>query len=139
MRRPSATRSSRSGGACASDSEALRILVADDARVVRRILAALLTSLGHTVVGEAASLQETVAAAIRLEPDVAFVDIALIDDDPQSALDRILEACPASQVIVCAPQDRPGDVRRVVGAGARSAVVRPFLRSRLAEVLAQLR
>jgi DNA-binding NarL/FixJ family response regulator len=113
--------------------------VADDARIVRRVLAELLASLDHTVVAEAASLQESVAATIRFEPDVAFIDVGLLYEEPQRALARIREACAATRVIVCAPLERTADVRRAFGAGANVAVVRPFRRSRLAEALARVR
>lgn len=69
------------------------VLVVDDDAIFRRLIAGLLTGWGHVVVGEAAGVEEALARAIDLRPDVALVDIGLPDGDGFS-LTRQLVAMP---------------------------------------------
>lgn len=55
----------------------LRVAIADDSALLRRGLAALLTSEGLEVVCEAMDAQELLACVAALQPDVAVVDIRM--------------------------------------------------------------
>jgi CheY-like chemotaxis protein len=116
----------------------LRALVVDDARVQRRVLASLLTSLGHEMVAEAATVQEAVAAALRTEPDVVLLDAAIEPANPEEPVLRLREVCPAAAVIACGSPDSAALVACALKAGACDAVARPFVRSLLGEALARL-
>lgn len=101
-------------------------------------MAALLASLGHEVVAEAATVQEAVAAAVRTEPDVVLVDAAIEPENPEEPVQRLRAVHPTAAVIVCGSPDSAPLVARALKAGAHDAVVRPFVRSLLAEALARL-
>ena len=51
----------------------MKVLVADDSVVVRRLVSARLSADGHTVI-EAADGQEAVEVAVREQPDVVVLD-----------------------------------------------------------------
>ena len=55
----------------------MRVILADDAVLIRQGLARLLHDAGVEVVGEAASAQELLARVRALRPDVAVVDIRM--------------------------------------------------------------
>jgi two-component system chemotaxis response regulator CheY len=111
-----------------------RLLVVDDARVVRSVLAALAASLGHEVAGEAASEDEAVAAHARVRPDLVLLDVGL--PDAFGAIARILAADPDATIVACASLGQEERLRRAIASGARRGLVRPFVRSELAEALA---
>jgi DNA-binding NarL/FixJ family response regulator len=69
------------------------ILVVDDDASVRGLVARILRSWGHVVIGEAGSVAEALACADALRPDTALVDIGLPDGDGFS-LTRQLAARP---------------------------------------------
>ena len=54
-----------------------RILIVEDEGLVAQSFRRLLTALGHTVVGLAASGEEAIAQAEALRPDVVLMDICL--------------------------------------------------------------
>lgn len=54
----------------------MRVVIADDAVLLRRGVAALLTELGHQVVGEAGNVEELMRY-LELAPDVVIVDIRM--------------------------------------------------------------
>ena len=99
---------------------AIRVLVADDQRVVREGLEMLLRLLPEIeVVGTASDGEEAVALAGRLRPDVVLMDLGMPHCDGVEATRRLRELQPGTHVIVLTTY---ADDRSVVGAlraGAR--------------------
>lgn len=79
----------------------IRVLIADDHAVVREGLRAFLALQDDVeVVGEAADGEEAVQAVVRLEPDVALVDLVMPRVDGIEAIGRIRAERPRTRVIV---------------------------------------
>ena len=79
----------------------IRVLIADDHAVVREGLRGFLALQDDLeVVAEAADGEEAVAAAERLTPDVALVDLVMPRVDGIEAIKRMREVAPATRVIV---------------------------------------
>jgi two-component system nitrate/nitrite response regulator NarL len=83
------------------------VLVVDDDPEFRKLAARLLAAGGLTVVGEAASAAEALAAAARLEPSAILLDVELPDEDGVT-LARELTALPWHPRVVLTSID--GDV-----------------------------
>jgi NarL family two-component system response regulator LiaR len=79
----------------------IRVLIADDHAVVREGLRGFLALQDDVeVVAEAADGEEAVAAAERLSPDVALVDLVMPRVDGIEAIKRMREVAPETRVIV---------------------------------------
>jgi len=79
----------------------IRVLVADDHAVVRQGLRTFLALQAEIeVVGEAADGEEAAAAAERLQPDVALMDLVMPRLGGIEAIRRIRELSPSTRVIV---------------------------------------
>jgi NarL family two-component system response regulator LiaR len=79
----------------------IRVLIVDDHAVVRRGLSALLdTEDDVEVVGEASNGADAVAQAIDKDPDVVLMDLVMPEMDGVEATQRIIEARPATRVLV---------------------------------------
>ena len=79
----------------------IRVLIADDHAVVREGLRAFLALQDDVeVVGEAGDGEEAVQAVVRLEPDVALVDLVMPRVDGIEAIRRLRERAPAVRAIV---------------------------------------
>ena len=81
-----------------------RVLVVDDDAAFRELAAELLRGLGLTVAGEAGTVADGVAAAERLQPDAALVDVGLPDGDGVE-LARHIAALPFSPRVVLTSTD----------------------------------
>ena len=99
---------------------AIRVLVADDQRVVREGLATLLGLLaGIEVVGTAADGDEALALAIRLRPDVVLMDLRMPHCDGVEATRRLREHDAGINVLVLTTYADDRSVIDALRAGAR--------------------
>jgi DNA-binding NarL/FixJ family response regulator len=89
---------------CEHGAVSRSVLVVDDDAIFRRLISGILSGWGHTVVGEAADVEEALARAIELRPDIALVDVGLPDGDG-FALTRQLCAIPSPPRVVLISTD----------------------------------
>jgi DNA-binding NarL/FixJ family response regulator len=107
-------------GAGMSPPAAIRVLVADDQRVVREGLVLLLELLGGIeVVGAAADGEQAMALAADLRPDVVLMDLRMPRLDGVAATRRLRERDPGVRVIALTTYDDEHSVMEAVRAGAR--------------------
>lgn len=97
----------------------LRILVADDQRVVREGLVTIIGSLpGIDIVGSAADGQEAVALAEALQPDVVVMDLRMPVLDGVAATTAIHARWPQMKVVVLTTYSDDESVLAALSAGA---------------------
>jgi DNA-binding NarL/FixJ family response regulator len=98
----------------------IRVLVADDQRVVREGLVLLLELLdGIEVVGAASDGEQALALAADLRPDAVLMDLRMPRVDGVAATRRLRERDPAMNVIALTTYDDEHSVMEAVRAGAR--------------------
>jgi len=103
----------------------ITIVLVDDHEVVRIGLRALLEGVpGFRIVGEGATKREAIAAAIRLKPTVALLDIRLPDGSGIDAAREILSACPTTNVAFLASYADEDSVLAAVLSGAQGYILK---------------
>jgi signal transduction histidine kinase/ActR/RegA family two-component response regulator len=115
----------------------LRVLLADDHRIVREGLRLLLSDEGDIqIVGEAVHGREAVDLALRLEPDVVIMDVSMPLIDGDVATRQIKEHLPQTRVIALSTYNEPGTIAQMYQAGAEGYVLKT---ASAAELLAAIR
>jgi DNA-binding NarL/FixJ family response regulator len=103
----------------------VRVVVVDDHSVVREGLAVLLErDRGVKVVGSAATGEEAILAAHRLEPDVIIMDLVLPTLNGIDATRRIVSELPHTRIIALSAHHSSEHVYRALRAGARGYVLK---------------
>lgn len=106
-------------------SEPIRILLADDHTLFRDGLRALFSSLADfEVVGEAATGEEAIALAEKLQPDVVLMDIQMPALNGVEATRQIVQTSPHIGVIVITMFEDDDSVFSAMRAGARGYVLK---------------
>jgi DNA-binding NarL/FixJ family response regulator len=103
----------------------IRVLVADDHRLFRDGLRALLNSAPDLeLVGEAGDGEEVVAQAAVLQPDVILMDLQLPGINGVEATRRILHSQPRVNVLVLTMFEDTDTVLAAMRAGARGYILK---------------
>jgi DNA-binding NarL/FixJ family response regulator len=103
-----------------SEHAPVRVLVADDQRVVREGLVTILGLLPEIeVVGAAADGEEAVALAVELAPEIVLMDLRMPGCDGVEATRRIQDEAPAVDVLVLTTYADDRSLLAALRAGAR--------------------
>jgi DNA-binding NarL/FixJ family response regulator len=108
-----------------SDTTPIRVLIVDDHSVVRTGLRVFLDLQDDMdVVGEAADGSEGVAMARRLEPDVVLMDLLMPNMDGITAIGRIKEERPMTEIVTMTSFIEEEKVTSALEAGASGYVLK---------------
>lgn len=103
-----------------SESPAIRVLIAEDADVVRDTLVALLgLEAGIEVAAAVATGDQIVPAALEHRPDVALLDIGLPGVDGLTAAAELTSRLPSCRVLILTGLDAPANLGAALRAGVR--------------------
>ena len=95
----------RYGSHVVSTPQATTVLIVDDHPSFRTIARLTLEAEGFLVVGDAASGEDGVAEAVRLNPDVVLLDVGLPDIDGFEVASRLEAAGVHSAIIFTSSRD----------------------------------
>jgi two-component system response regulator DesR len=103
----------------------IRVLVAEDMRILRDTLVALLELEDDlAVVADLSSGDEIVPAAVRHQPDVAVIDIDLPGIDGLTAAAELHARMPQCRTLILTGLGRPGNLRRALAAQVSGFMVK---------------
>jgi two-component system chemotaxis response regulator CheY len=115
-----------------------RLLIADDAMIIRQIIKDLAVGAGWEVVGEASNGQEAIQRYRELHPDAVTLDLVMPEHDGLHALHGIMEFDPEAKVLVVSALEQRGVLKDAIKAGASDFVAKPFDKQSLQATLEQL-
>jgi DNA-binding NarL/FixJ family response regulator len=90
--------------------EAIRVLIADDHRVLIGSLRALLEHHGFEIVGEATTGEEALTIAAKVHPHVIVMDLEMPGTGGLAAAHRMKQAAPGAKVLILSAHDDESDV-----------------------------
>ena len=112
-----------------------RVLIVDDAVVMRMMIKGILSKNGFEVVGEAQNGVEAVDKYKQLSPDLVTMDMVMPEMDGITAVKQIIAGDPNAKIIMCTSMGQQALVVEAIQAGAKDFVVKPFQPSRVLEAV----
>ena len=107
----------------------LRILIADDEKVLGDALSDVIEDThGMTVVGVADNADDAIETSIRVQPDVALLDVRMPGGGPNAAR-GILKGCPLARVLALSASGSEDTVMEMLRAGAAGYLVKGIMPS----------
>ena len=115
-----------------------RVLVVDDALMMRKTIGTFLFKAGHIVVDEAANGIQAVAAYKKHLPDLVTMDITMPEVDGINALSQIMAFDPGARVVMVSALGQKHKVFDALQAGAKGYILKPFTEEKLISILNEL-
>lgn len=112
-----------------------KLLVTDDALIIREIIKETAQQAGWQIVGEASNGQEAINQYKELRPHAVTLDLVMPEYGGLHALDGILDFDPAAKVIVVSALEQKSVLKDAFKRGATDFIVKPFDRSHLIATL----
>lgn len=114
----------------------IRIAVAEEQRIARWALAeALGKSTDLEIVGQAGTVEDTLAMARRVKPDVLVLDTTMPDHSGFDVLAQLRDVTAGPLVLVLAPFTEPAYAARALAAGAHGYVAKSAAPEELIEAI----
>lgn len=104
--------------------EKIRVVLADDHRMMREGIRALLEREAIEVVGEASDGREAVRLATQLCPDVVVMDVSMPLLNGIEATRQIRRDCPGVHVLILTVHEGKDYVARLLAAGANGYIIK---------------
>ncbi len=115
-----------------------KILVVDDAKVVRMVVSQILKRNGYQVIGEAANGREAFEKYKALKPDAVTMDITMPEVDGIQGLKDIIAYDNHAKVIMISALDQRDALAEAIRHGAADYVVKPFEDDRMISALHEI-
>lgn len=112
-----------------------KVLVADDAAFMRKMIRMTLSEAGLDDIIEAKDGEEAVSLYKEHKPDLVLLDITMAGKNGIEALAEIMEADPQAKVIMCTAIGQQQTVMEALGLGAQDYVIKPFQKDKLLEAV----
>ena len=109
-----------------------RMLIVDDALIMRKRIKDIAERAGWTVVAEATNGEEALELYEREKPDLTTLDIVMPHMDGVTALKRIIEMDPSARIVMISAVDQRDKLTECIQTGAIDFIVKPFDAERLA-------
>ena len=112
-----------------------RLLVVDDALLMRKMICGVAAEAGWEVAGEARDGAEAVALYEQLRPDLVTMDLVMPSMGGLEALRQIRAVDPEAQVVMVTALDQKQTLMDSIRDGAIDFIVKPFDRDRVVSLL----
>ncbi|MGH7684364.1 MAG: response regulator [Vulcanimicrobiaceae bacterium] len=112
-----------------------RVLIVDDAVVMRMMIKDILSKNGFEIVGEAQNGADAVEKYKDLRPDVVTMDMVMPGVDGIAAVKQIVSVDPAAKILMCTSLGQEALLNEAMEAGAKSYITKPFQPSKILESL----
>ncbi len=112
-----------------------RVLIVDDASVVRLLIKKVLKEADFDIVGEAVNGVDALAKYKELKPDIVTMDITMPESNGIQATKDIIAFDANAKIVILSGIDQKDMLWKAIKAGASSYIVKPFENDRILSTL----
>ena len=116
----------------------LKILIVDDSIITRKQIAKIVTSLGHTVAGNAKNYTEALDSYEAGDIDLVTMDITMPGTDGIMTTQNLMQKHPDAKVIMVTSQGQEDKVVNAMRAGALGYILKPITKERLEKAIKKI-
>lgn len=116
---------------------AAKILVADDAKFMRRLLRRMLAEGGYYDIIEAADGEQAIALYRAERPDLVLLDITMPGKPGMEVLSDLRSLDPAAKIVMCSAVGQETVAAQAKQQGACGFLRKPFVQSELINAVGQ--
>lgn len=111
-----------------------RVMLVDDAQVMRLMLSKVFKEAGYEIAGEAANGREAVEKYDELRPDLVMMDITMPEMSGVDAVRGIMAIDLGAKIVMCSAMGQKSMVLECIQAGAKNFIIKPFEAQKVLEV-----
>ena len=115
-----------------------KILVVDDALIIRKMITELAKECGWNIAGEAKDGQEACEIYRNQKPDLVTMDMVMPNMDGLEALKKIRELDANARIIMISAVNQKDKLAESIQAGASDFIVKRFDKTRLKALLEKI-
>ncbi len=115
-----------------------KILLADDAAFMRKVIKDTLSKNGYTDLYEAVDGADAVEKFSEVNPDLVIMDITMPNMDGLEALKEIRSRDGNASVVMCSAMGQEAMVIDAIQSGAKDFIVKPFKPERLMKTVTSI-
>ena len=104
----------------------LKVVVIDGNAISRNLLTSVLVNGGFNVVGDANTSPASLAAMVKLQPQLVCIDLGGADNDAFDKLNTIRTGLPKAIVFLVSSQFDASTVQTAADRGVHGFIVKPF-------------
>jgi two-component system, chemotaxis family, chemotaxis protein CheY len=103
-----------------------RVMIVDDAELMRMVIKDILLMHGHEVVAEVNDGEEAIQIYLEVKPDLVLMDLIMPNMDGKEALQQLLAIDPEAKVVLCSSLGQQALITESMKIGAMGFIVKPF-------------
>lgn len=103
-----------------------RVMIVDDAELMRMVIKDILLMHGHEVVAEVNDGEEAIQTYLEVKPDLVLMDLIMPNMDGKEALQKLLVIDPEAKVVMCSSLGQQAMITESMKIGAMGFIVKPF-------------
>ena len=112
-----------------------RILIVEDAAIMRKNLRTILTQAGHTVVAEASNGAQAFIEYVMHQPDLVTMDITMPYMNGIDSIKKILGDYPDAKIIIISNANNNRTILEAIQIGAKNYIMKPFTIDKVLDVI----
>jgi two-component system chemotaxis response regulator CheY len=115
-----------------------RVMIVDDAELMRMVIRDILLIHGHEVVAEVNDGEEAVQTYLEVKPDLVLMDLIIPNMDGKGALQKLLAIDPEAKVVMCSSLGQQALITESMKIGAMGFIVKPFETDGMLDVIKRI-